>query len=425
MEAAPQCIAAINNVPVSLQDSIRELRRRPGFSDLILLILTSSPEKYSKKRFLSPQVRVVPCDFDSPESISAAIAPYYGALLGVVYRGEKYIQDLRRLIPFLPQSILVSSADSLQAATNKYLMRTAFTRSYPQITPQFVEIHDDTDRTVEEVEAHVQYPVIVKPANLATSLMISACHSRDELRPTLTKIFREIHDVYRSEGRRDKPQVIVEEYLEGDFYSIDAYVMEPGRVYHCPPVAYTPMKQLKVDDFAVYKRSVPTELSADEVMAAQEVVTKAITAVGLTYTTVHAELVLTASGWKVIEIGPRVGKFRTDIYKWAYGIDHSMNDVFIHLGQKPIIPSRQRAYCAAYSIWPKREGTLMTIKGLEYVRISPLTRFLQIKAAPGDQCLYAKHCGHALAEFVIAGPDKRAFDELVSFIETDVEAVVT
>lgn len=419
-----QYLLVVNFAPVSLFDAVLSLRKRPDFKDLSLLILTESPDEYANDYIDEFRDHVVRCDFNSDASIASALKPYLSDIKGVICRGDKFIQDLRRVIPFLPPNVLVSTPESLRSATNKHLMRADFEQHYPEITPHYVEIHDDSDDTIARIEAYLSYPVIVKPANLASSLLVQSCQDRGHLKRTLVNLFHSIDAAYEAEGRRDKPQVIVEEYLEGDFYSIDVYVMGPGQLYCCPPVAYIPAKQLGVDDFFLYKRFIPTKLTNEEVAIANDVARKAIESVGLTHTTVHVEVINTTGGWRVIELGPRLGNFRDVMYKQTYDIDHALNDVLVRLGVKPQLHTTPIGHSAAYSVYPEREGTLRQISGLDHLQTMPEVSYFRVRSEPGNHCKFAKNGGHSLAEFIIFSKDKTAFDSATYFVERNVKAII-
>jgi D-alanine-D-alanine ligase-like ATP-grasp enzyme len=392
--------------------------------DYELVILTRQPEQYNELNGEGLPIEVIPCMFDNSQDIKEILAPFYGNIAAVICRGDKQVQFLRRLIPYLPQEVFVSSAKSLEIATNKRLMREAFTHSYPEITPKFVEIQNSQEESIQQVLASVPFPVIVKPAGLVSSLLIQSCANESELRTALMNTFGTIETIYKREERSDKPEVIVEEFLEGDFYSIDAYVLTHDEVYFCPPVAYIPAQKIGIDDFFLYKRFVPTKLTASDVSAANEATKKAIQAIGLTYSTAHVELIKTASGWKIIEIGPRVGRFRKTMYEQAYDIDHSYNDIAVHMGLKPRILENLRKYCSAYSIYPHHEGVLKELIGIEKLETDPSIYSLKIFARPGDRVIYAKNGGKACAEFIVAAQNKKEYDSLIEYIEAQVKALV-
>jgi D-alanine-D-alanine ligase-like ATP-grasp enzyme len=417
MEQAGQFLVVVEHMAVGLLGAVKTLRLDPEWRDLGVVLLTSRAGRNGKYLNSTVPVQTVLCEFEKPASIAAALAPYLERIRGVVCRGDGFIQQLIETLPHFPKHILAPSPRALRIATDKRLMRKAFLEFFPEISPQFIEVKDSTPETIAEVSAALQYPVIVKPSNLASSLMIQSCESPDVLQPVLTLMFNRIEEIYHREKRRQLPRVIVEEYLEGDFYSIDAYVAEPGNVKCCPPVSYVPAKQLGIDDFFLYKRLLPVELSEDEIAAANKASEKAISAAGLTYSTVHVELVRTRNGWKIIEIGPRPGRFRHKMYQASYGIDPSLNDVKLHLGLPLVIPEKLRCYSATYSIYPRHEGRLKSINGIEALRNQKEIVWQKVYAHSGDVCLHAKHGGHALAEILVVSADKDRFAEACKKVE--------
>jgi biotin carboxylase len=414
-----QYLLVIEYAPRSLFETLATLRRRPEYANLELAILTTKPKRYRNK-----EVRILPCTFASESEIRQALQPVLSDLRGVICRNDKNIQYLRQAVPLLPPQIRVASPEALHASTNKQLMRRAFVEHAPEITPQFLAVHDASPPTLQSIEERLSFPVIIKPTDLASSLLVQTAETPEALADVLQHVMTQIHDLYQREKRLAPPQIIVEEYMEGDFYSIDAYVMESDYVFFCPPVGYVPAKQIGVDDFSPYKRFVPTTLGKQQVAEAEQAVAKAIKAVGLTHSSVLVELVLTKDGWKVIELGPRLGRFRHALYGAGYGIDHSLNDALIHLGHRPAIPASLKKYAAAYSVYPEREGTLREITHLETLRQHPLVSDFKVFAQPGDQARHAKNGGHALAEFMISSEDQQAFDKAVTFVENAVKSVI-
>ncbi|HSW66875.1 MAG TPA: ATP-grasp domain-containing protein [Bacillota bacterium] len=425
MQQSPRYLLVVEFAPASLFEVVKQIRQRSSYANLEMVVLTSEPSKYATREDGDVPLWIVPCAYNDDQKIDAALAPFRDQITGVICRGDKQVQQLRRVLPFLPPNVQVSSDGALAASVNKRLMRADFAQHFPEITPHFIEVHDDSAPTVGRVEAALSYPVIVKPANLASSILIQSCHDRAQLQTALKNIFAEIVRIYKAEGRHTQPQVIVEEYLEGDFYSIDAYVRNAGELQYLPPVAYIPAKQLGIDDFFLYKRFVPTKLTAHEIEAANQTVAKAIASVGLVHSSAHVELVLTKHGWRVIELGPRLGRFRHTMYKHAYGIDHSLNDTLLHLGELPHVGTPQlKAYCSAYSIYPHQEGVLREITGLDFLYGNPAVSYLRVTAQSGDYCHFAKNGGHSLAEFVVNSADKKTYDELIRHIEQNIAAVI-
>ena len=416
-----QYILVVDFLSRSIVNAVQSLHENDG-----IVLVTRQPQRYAHfvDEFPGVPIVIVPCSFDNDVEVRTVLYDYINDIRGVVCRGDMRIQYLRKVVPLLQPDVLAASADSLAVATNKRLMREAFATSYPEITPRFVEVNANDADTLDMVEEAMPYPVIVKPANLASSLLIQSCMNRAELSSALASIFADIDATYKQENRHEPTQVIVEQYLEGDLYSIDAYVMGANEMSFCPPVAYIAAKQLGIDDFFLYKRYVPTALNDIEIAAANVAVRKALAAIGLAHSTAHVELVRTAEGWKIIEIGPRIGRFRIKMYDLGYGINHSLNDVKIHVGIPPVIPTKPLRYCAAYSIYPHKEGILRAIEGLDALADYPAVAWRTIAAVPGDYCRFARRGGHALAEIIIASEDEAEYNRTVAFVEKHVYAII-
>lgn len=417
-------IVVVNTYLESIGDAIRQLRVQPAYADLGILLLTTKPEKYEHLTDASFPTRIIECSFKSKQEILTALEPFRQDIFSVVCRGDRNVQYLRKLVPCLPKGVHVASPQALKAATNKSTMRAAFKQHAPEITPDFVEVTDGSAASIAEVEGILTYPVFVKPADLASSLLTGVCNSRAELEHALRTMFVQIKKVYKHEERHKRPQVLVEDYLEGEFYSIDAYVLDKGEVYYCPPVRYIPAKQLGIDDFFIYKRYTPTDLPGAEVHLANETAGKAIAATGLTYSAAHVELVRTKQGWKIIELGPRLGRFRHAMYLQGYGIDHALNDVKIHMGLKPYIPTKQIGYAVGYCIYPTQEGTLRAVRGLSRLRDDPHVLYLRDLAEPGTFVTFARNGGHSLADILVATTDKPTMQKLVEYIEKQVRVSI-
>lgn len=386
-----------------------------------LVLITSNPDKYKP----SSNLEVVETDY-SEESIKKALAPYKSSLKAVICRGDKYIQFLCKLVPHLPHGVPVSSEDSLKAATNKRLMRQSFAHKYPEITPSFLKIKDAAADTLDAIEQKVGYPLVIKPASLASSLMIQRCDNRQDLSSALTDTFAKLTQIYKDEDRHELPEVIVESYLEGELYSIDSYVRQPGTITHCPPVRYISANQMGIDDFFLYKRWVPTDLSGQDIEAMQTSVSKAIDALGLQFSSTHTEVIKTKDGWKIIELGPRLGRFRNIMYREAYGIDHGYNDVLVHLDKAPDIQLSRHSNCAAYSIYPYEEGILKEVACLGDIDKNVKSRvvYLDQNFVIGQAVRRAKNGGHALVEIIISNDNKKQFDQDCKWIEQNIKAVV-
>lgn len=410
-------IVIVEDYKNSLSIQLDRLKREHvRFSQLRVYLVTSKPGEYAHLDTLS----IVATDY-SDDSLESAFEVIGSDVRTVICRQDKNIQYLIRIIPYLASDAFVSSPESLAAATSKRIMREQFARHCPEISPQFIKVHDAD----MEPPPDIHFPVIVKPASLASSLLIQKCEDSTALKDTLRQTLAVIKEVHTAEGRHEPPEVIVEEYMEGDFYSIDSYALD-GAYFHTPLVSYVPAQSIGVDDFCLYRRTTPTTLEEYKQLQARITAEKAMQALCFRYTTAHIEMILTKDGWKIIEVGPRVGRFRELMYRASYGIEHGYNDLLVHCGLAPILDERSQKFTAAYSIYPSEEGVLEEITHHQdvasYMNDIRYERLDESKLR--QPVAFAKNGGHALYEVVFTSENAEQFSKECEWFETYVHTRV-
>lgn len=286
---------------------------------------------------LPEKVTVLTADFSSAASVRSALRPYEDRIFAVTAQYENCIQELRQLLPYLPY-LPTPTEKSLIWATEKKLMRQMLEAYDKSLVPGYLEVKTADAETVQFVESKLTYPLIVKPSGLEGSLLVSYVQNREELKDTLTRTFSLIQESYDTWVKRQRPAVLVEEFMVGNMYSIDVYIDASGTCYCTPAIPSVVARQVGYDDLFPYKQFLPSGLSANEEKKGDEAASEACHALGLRSITAHVELMQTAEGWKIIELGPRIGGYRHEFLKEAYGISHIMNDILIRANEKPEIP---------------------------------------------------------------------------------------
>lgn len=390
-------IAYVSKIPAEAIADIRAHEKETGEKFRIMLIENSS-RKLTKKQTgasLDGVSIVLSVDFDNDSALQEALAPYQDQLCAITSRAESYLKDFIKIIPFVPY-LYTPTPESLQWASDKRLMRRHFRVYDSSISPKYTLIKNAEDDEIDRVIDKVGLPMIVKPTNLAQSLLINVCHHREELRKVVKDTQKSIERVYEEYGRTERPRIIAEEYMEGLQYSIDAYVSTRGKVTCCPLVRQKTGHDIGRDDFFGYLQSTPTSLSSVSVKKAQDVVRRGVHALGLRNTTVHVELMRVDNDWKIIEIGARIGGFRTQLHRLSCGINHGMNDVLVRMGKQPIVPRRCKRFAAAIKYYAKEEGEIVSILGLK--KIEKLSSFhrLEMRKKRGDRSVFAKNGGGAI-----------------------------
>ena len=150
----------------------------------------------------------------------------------------------------------------------------------------------------------------------------------------------------------------------------------------------------------------PTTLRTKSKEKAQDAAEKAVHALGLRSTTVHIELIRTEEGWKIIEIGPRIGGFRHNMYELSYGINHAANDIMIRIPRKPKIQRKVLGHTAVFKIYPKEPGIIKTMTGIK--KIQELKSFYQIKVNKqvGDKAISAANGGKSAFNLTLFNEDR-------------------
>jgi hypothetical protein len=238
------------------------------------------------------------------------------------------------------------------------------------------------------------------------SLLVSICYHEEELEQDLKKALRKIKTLYKHDGRKEEPKILVEEFMEGEMFSIDAYVSSRGTVSFCPPCQIKTGKMIGFDDFFGYEQMTPTTLKKEEIAQAEEVARQSIHAMHLRSTTAHVELIKTRNGFKVIELGPRVGGFRHQLYDLAFGIDHSLNDILTRVPGKLVLPKKTKGHSVAMKFFAKREGVLKKVNGVN--KIKTLASFVSIEQNKkvGDKCRFAKNGGRSVINLIMFNPSR-------------------
>ncbi len=348
---------------------------------------------------------IVPCNTLSDKTIQEALLPYEDELLAISCRGEDYIEMFARIIPFVPY-LRTPTSESLRWASDKLSMRRRLYIYNKKITPDYMVVTNTDQETLERIEQKLGFPLVVKPTGLAASRLVTICFHKQELEAALKKVFKKINSVYQETGGNWTPQVLVEQFLDGEMYSIDGYVSARGKVQLTPLVHIQTGRKIGFDDFFGYIQMAPSGLNADNVKAARNVASQAVHALALRSTTVHIELMKTEKGWKVIEIAARQGGYRHHLYEHSFGINHTINDILIRIPEEVRIKRKVKGYTAYMKFFAKKEGRLTKLTGIK--RAQELSSFKEISVNKkiGDMCTFAKNGGTSVFNILLSNPQK-------------------
>lgn len=419
-------ILFVHTIPAGVLESVRNYEKQVGYPLRVFVIRDSKLQEERSKKLQKKKDSIYDglliCDMTKPTKIAEVLRPYQDQLLAVTCRSEARMADFARVIPHIPY-IKTPTSESLKWATDKVSMRRALHAYSTKITPKFSVVTSPSKAEIKKVIKKLGFPLIIKPAGLAQSLLVSVCYHEEEFEHVLKKIFRKINQVYKERKSSEIPQVLVEEFMEGEMYSIDAYVSTRGKVTCCPLVHVKTGRSIGFDDFFGYMQITPAKLPSQVVENAEDVVKQSVRALGLRSVTAHVELMRMEHGWKIIEVGARVGGYRPELYRLSYGIDHNINDILTRIPKKITMPKKKKGYAVAMKFFAKKEGRLQSLKGARKVQTLESFQRVKVNKKKGDMCRYAKNGGKAVLELIMFNSSRPALLADIRRAEQAISAV--
>jgi hypothetical protein len=374
----------------------------PGIVVLLLRDIKRKPKDSGKSFSYVDEVLYV--DYANSLEVAKALLPFQDTLIAVTARGEDGANYLRSILPHVPY-LRTPTPESLTWATDKYEMRKRLRLYDPKNTPKFTRVKENSKKERTRVVEKVGFPMIVKPANLQESMLVTICYHEEEFEKVLRNVFRKLRGEYKKYNRTQLPTIIAEEFMDGDMYSVDSYVDSRGHVYHCPLVRVRTGKNIGHDDFYNYLQTTPTALKKETVEKAEAVAETGIHALGLRSVTTHIELMKLDDEWKIIEIGARVGGFRDLLHELSCDINHSLNDILIRIPRKPIIPKKCKGFSAAMKWFAGAEGKIIEMKGIKKIEELESFHSIVMNKKVGDRALFAKNGGKSIFNLFLFNAD--------------------
>lgn len=340
-------------------------------NDNYILLQDSLATRFPGKKLKN---RVV-VSFSKKGELLAAVEPLRGKVDGVITVYENYVLPAAWIADHLGLPGLPIKA--AEAATDKFLMRQKFALAPKDINPDFQEINSEDD--LRSFGSSHSFPLILKPANLQKSLLVTKNQNLDELLGNYQKTLDQLESIYSRHSPHRKPKLIVEQFIEGPIYSVDAFINAEGKpqvLQHI--VDYQTGYDIGYSDNFHYSRLLPSKLPAPLQEQIREVAAMGIRALGMKSSAAHIEIILSPSGPKIVEIGARNGGYRERMHKLSNGLDLMGLALDNALGKPISVKSDSNEPTAVLELFPKTPGIfkcinseadLHRLKSLEYFTI--------------------------------------------------------
>lgn len=275
------------------------------------------------------------------------------------------------------------SEDAAIACTDKEVMRSRFALSPEKISPDF-NVIDSREGLTHFANTH-SFPLILKPANLAKSLLVTKNDSLDELVANYDKARQLAETTYKKYAPNNTPKFIVEEFLEGSIHSVDAFVDIHGEPHVLEQVVdYQTGHDIGFDDNFHYSRLLPSRLSSENIQAIRHTAKIGCQLLGMTSSPAHVEIILTKSGPRIVEIGARNGGYRERMHRLANDINITNNALALALNQPLDITAKKNDHVGVFELFPRTPGVFTGISHQQELEQLPSLNYLSIKAKPGQ-----------------------------------------
>lgn len=275
------------------------------------------------------------------------------------------------------------SEDAAIACTDKEVMRSRFALSPEKISPDF-NVIDSRESLTHFANTH-SFPLILKPANLAKSLLVTKNDSLDELVANYDKARQLAETTYKKYAPNNTPKFIVEEFLEGSIHSVDAFVDIHGEPHVLEQVVdYQTGHDIGFDDNFHYSRLLPSRLSSENIQAIRHTAKIGCQLLGMTSSPAHVEIILTKSGPRIVEIGARNGGYRERMHRLANDINITNNALALALNQPLDITAKKNDHVGVFELFPRTPGVFTGISHQQELEQLPSLNYLSIKAKPGQ-----------------------------------------
>ncbi|WP_255949514.1 ATP-grasp domain-containing protein [Streptomyces odontomachi] len=299
----------------------------------------------------------------------------------------------------------------------KNLMREALDRAGVRV-PRFRAVDvsrapDDLAADVDAATAHVGLPCVVKPVDLAGSVLVRKAATVAEVRDAVARIAEcGIADL----DRGPRPLALIEEYVQGPEYSLEGYLTADG-----PSIAGVTRKRLGPEPHFVETGHLVTAAGTggpDADLVAY--VTEAVRVLGLDTGVFHAEVRRGPHGPVLMEVGARLpGDQICTLLQLAIGLDLPAAFVTCMLGRppRPLAPAGDGSHLA--------DGTRAA--GIRFLVRPGLTRFTEVQGldkarditgyvnsalvyGPGQDIPEAADFNGRLGWFIFTAPDAPALE---------------
>lgn len=404
----------VGDIPARHVESIEKLEKEMNLNLRIVIFIDNNAKLQLSPKYQKRMFNIIRCDSNNKKEISKKLDFIKKDVLMIFYIYEAdsdfYCEVLKNIKLKNNPPI-----ESIKKSTDKIKMRKAFYKYDSSMIPKFMLAKSKND--LESISKKIGFPCILKPAHLSKSRLVTVSQNKNELKKNLNNTFSVINKVYKKWRIKPNPLILAEEMMIGKMYSVDVCIDNRQKIYFTPVVDLITARDIGISDFHHYARILPSSLGNNDIKKARSIAKKGIAALGLKNSVAHIELIKTKNGWKIVEIGSRMGGYRNKMLKISYDDQYFKNYFLVRLNRKPVFKNKLIAHSAVLEFFPKREGYLKSIKGIHRIKRLDSFSMMKINDKVGNFVGFAKN-GYLNVLYILLGnKNKKTFYKDLKTVE--------
>lgn len=310
-------------------------------------------------------------------------------------------KQIKSIVSFIDSNVYTASVLSNEFCHNKTSSKalkimenkaktTEFLKNQPYI-PAFHVVMPGGTPSSKELFPKLKLPVIVKSSTSTGSKDVLFAKRKKHLRKHVAKL----------QEKNPKDTVIIEEFIKGDQYLVEAIVYNGDiQIAGIIKQEITFGKRFIITGYGVLAQ-VPTEIKN----GIEKVLTSIIHQFKIDNGSLHLEMRLSTTGWKLIEINPRIsGGAMNKMLEAAFGFNLAEETLKISLGEQPSILPKHKKFVFTQYVIISETGILEKVTGKGRAKNAPGILEVYVKPRKGTRLIPPLSMGHRYA-YVIATAD--------------------
>lgn len=267
------------------------------------------------------------------------------------------------------------SVHSVERLRNKSLMRQQLKKNNIR-SPAYFIIHNENELIAYQNK--ITFPCVMKPIDYAGSVHVSKNNSFHEL---LNSYRSMCHDPWSELGKKIGKIAIVEEYIDGEEFSVEGYV-EASSVHI---ISITKKFLFSEPYFVEMGHVLPANISIEQEEKIRQYVCNVIAAFEIQLSIFHLELKMDEGEPVLMEIAGRLpGDRICELIKIAKSIDFYQIMINVHLGIPVILSKNTIKNYSGIRYFVHSKNNFTHIHGLEQLQSIPGFYEFKLLKKPGE-----------------------------------------